>query len=66
MKITKNQLKQLIKEAIGIVKGQEWVDEYADVTGVISKINILATTVKRAGTDLPPASSVATTGMREQ
>ena len=64
MKITKNQLKQLIKEAIGIVKLAE-ADGH-DVTGVISKINILATTVKRAGTDLPPASSVATTGMREQ
>ena len=68
MKITKAKLKQIIKEELGKVEGQEWVDEYADaikrivklaeadghdVTGVISKINILATTIKRGPADLP-------------
>ena len=68
MKITKAKLKQIIKEELGNVGGLEWVDEYADgikrivklaeadghdVTGVISMINILASTIKRGRVDLP-------------
>tara|TARA_R110002126_G_scaffold160346_1_gene307949 strand:- start:247 stop:498 length:252 start_codon:yes stop_codon:yes gene_type:complete len=73
MKITKNQLKQIIMEELGRIKGREWIDDYADnikrivklaaadghdVGAAIAEINILATTVKRAGIDLPPASNV--------
>jgi hypothetical protein len=65
MKITKAKLKQIIKEELGKVEGQEWVDEYAgnlkrivklasadghDVGAAIAQINILATTIKRYAT----------------